>query len=288
LAMWVLLALTSAVSIACADAATKRYFSDANMWDTLVVRVVLTGFVMSPWVIMNTEPPSENIFWWWVLGLAVLDIIALFLYASAITRSPLSHTLPYLGLAPVFSAITSYFILGEQLTAAGIGGVLLVALGAYRLNCDDHEQGLLGPLRFLLLEKGPRYMLAVALIFGLTATLGKGALIYMPAEQFGPFYAMMLGLIVATMVVAKRRPVFAIVNQRPVASMIVSSAMSVMVLTHFLAMQLTEVSYMIAIKRTSAIFGLLLGAWLFKEANLGKNLFACAIMIAGVILIIVK
>ena len=285
LSNWIVLALVSAVSVASADAATKRYFSDVNIWDTLVVRVVLTGLVMSPWVAINTTLPSESAFWLWVGSLACLDMIALFLYSYAITTAPLSHTLPYLALAPVFSTVTSFLLLGEAISARGFAGILLVTLGAYRLNCDSHSAGLLGPFRFLVSENGPRLMLIVALIFGMTATLGKGALAYMPAQQFGPFYAMLLGAIVWVVLILQRRPVFKIIHTRPFAAMLVSGTMSLMVLSHFLAIQLVEVSYMIAVKRTSVIFGLLLGAWLFREANLRNNLIACAIMITGVALV---
>ena len=61
--------------------------------------------------------------------------------------------------------------------------------------------------------------------------------------------------------------------------------MGLMVLTHFLAIQHVEVAYMIAVKRTSLLFGMLYGAWLFREGGLGKNLVAGVIMLAGVYLI---
>ncbi|MEM7465740.1 MAG: EamA family transporter [Pseudomonadota bacterium] len=285
---WVVLALISAVSVAAADAATKRFFSDVDIWDTLVVRVVLTGLAMSPWVFANTQIPDSRVFWLWLACLACLDIIALFLYSRAITSAPLSHTLPYLGLAPAFSALTSFLLLGEEVSAQGLVGIVLVAAGAYRLNTDAHAEGALAPIRFLFKESGPRLMLMVAFIFGMTATLGKGALAFMPAEQFGPFYAFLLGSSVLGMMLVRRRPVFRIIHRRPVPAMMVSAAMSLMVLSHFLAIQLVEVSYMVAVKRTSVIFGLLLGAWLFKEKNLAGNLVASFVMILGVALIVAR
>ena len=147
---WTILALISAISIAGADAATKRFFSDVDIWDALIVRVVLTGIVMTPWVLTNVELPNANAFWLWVAVLAILDLMALFLYSYAITNAPLSHTLPYLGLAPVFSVLTSFALLGESISYQGIFGILLVSFGAYRLNCDAHDKGVLAPIRFLL------------------------------------------------------------------------------------------------------------------------------------------
>ena len=45
-----------------------------------------------------------------------------------------------------------------------------------------------------------------------------------------------------------------------------------MVITHFLALARVEVAYMIAVKRTSLVFGVLYGALLFGERRLAKSL----------------
>jgi drug/metabolite transporter (DMT)-like permease len=46
-----------------------------------------------------------------------------------------------------------------------------------------------------------------------------------------------------------------------------------------------EVAYMIAVKRTSLLFGILYGALLFGEKRLGLHLLAESFMVAGVALI---
>jgi uncharacterized membrane protein len=62
--------------------------------------------------------------------------------------------------------------------------------------------------------------------------------------------------------------------------------MGAMVVTHFYAIEHIEVAYMIAVKRISLLFGLLYGAWLFKETGLLKNLVAGMLMVLGVFLIV--
>ena len=61
--------------------------------------------------------------------------------------------------------------------------------------------------------------------------------------------------------------------------------MAIMVLAHFIAIERVEVAYMIAVKRTSMLFGLVYGALLFGETQLGRNLAAGVIMVGGVILL---
>ncbi|MCP4409304.1 MAG: hypothetical protein GY807_16435 [Gammaproteobacteria bacterium] len=55
----------------------------------------------------------------------------------------------------------------------------------------------------------------------------------------------------------------------------------------FIAIQGVEVAYMISVKRTSLLFGLLYGALLFSEPRLGHNLLAGSLMVSGVALLAV-
>jgi drug/metabolite transporter (DMT)-like permease len=61
--------------------------------------------------------------------------------------------------------------------------------------------------------------------------------------------------------------------------------MGAMVLAHFYAIAHVQVAYMIAVKRTSLLFGMIYGAWLFGESGIRRNLAAGALMVAGVYLI---
>jgi drug/metabolite transporter (DMT)-like permease len=63
--------------------------------------------------------------------------------------------------------------------------------------------------------------------------------------------------------------------------------MGVMIITHFMALARVEVAYMIAVKRTSLLFGILYGALLFRERNLGRHVLAGALMSAGVAVIVI-
>jgi drug/metabolite transporter (DMT)-like permease len=57
-----------------------------------------------------------------------------------------------------------------------------------------------------------------------------------------------------------------------------------MILAHVLAIVQTNVAYMIAIKRTSMLFGLAYGARWFGERQLAQRLAGMLVMLAGVAL----
>ncbi|MEQ8232887.1 MAG: DMT family transporter [Gammaproteobacteria bacterium] len=281
---WFALSLLSAFAFASADAATKRWFADVDVWDAVVVRFGLSGLLLAPALPVVWMMPADARFWLWVGALLPLDIAAIYLYARAIALAPLSHTLPYLAFTPVFTALTGWLLLGERVSPAGLVGVALVSGGAYALNLDAATWRVdkLAPLRFVLRERGPRLMLGVALIFSLTSTLGKGALAYMPPLAFGPFYGVLLGATACLVVLARRRRLGGVVVARPGGAAIVSIAMAVMMLAHFAAIAQVEAAYMIAVKRTSMLFGLVYGALLFGEHGLVRNLAAATVMVVGV------
>jgi drug/metabolite transporter (DMT)-like permease len=128
-------------------------------------------------------------------------------------------------------------------------------------------------------------MLGVAILYSFTSVGGKGAMQYMPPEQFGPFYFCILGIFTLLLLGSHRPATIQAIWRRPGATLVIGLLMGVMVMTHFLALEQIETAYMIAAKRTSLLFGILYGALLFKEQGLGLHLFAGGLMVAGVILI---
>jgi drug/metabolite transporter (DMT)-like permease len=286
---WLYLTLFSAFSLATADALTKRYLSHYPAGELVLVRFGVTAILLLPLLLIQTWPAMPAPFWGWVVALLPFEILAMWLYMKAIRQSPLTLTLPYLAFTPVFNTVTGYLLLGETVTLQGFSGIALVVCGAWLLNIDAMNNGsrlaVLAPFRSIASEQGSRLMLIVAALYSLTSVMGKGALQYVPAGFFGPFYFVLLG-VVASIVFARRdeRP-WQVLTRHPWAHLGVGLFMGLMVLTHFLAIQHVEVAYMIAVKRTSLLFGMLYGAWLFREHGLGRNLLAGMIMVAGVYLI---
>jgi drug/metabolite transporter (DMT)-like permease len=189
-------------------------------------------------------------------------------------------------------------VLGERVSPTGLAGVLLIVAGAWLLNVHqaqrDDWRTWLRPLGAIRWEAGARMMLGVALIYGLTSTLGKAAVLYLPAATFGALYFVMIGLIALPLLVLLPAngarlslPQFMLrVGRRAAAVLAVAVLNGAMVITHFLALRLTEVAYMIAVKRTSLLFGILYGALLFREPNLAIRAPGGLLMLAGVFVIL--
>ncbi|KXX66215.1 EamA family transporter [Marichromatium gracile] len=288
---WVSLSLLCALALASADAATKAWLGALSAAELALVRLTLSGVLLAP--LLADLPPLDTLapaFWGWLAALVPLEIAAMLLYMRAIRDHPLSLTLPYLAFTPVFVLLVAWLLLDETVSARGTFGVVLVVAGAWLLNVGHARardwRSWLRPLGAILEQRGARLMLAVAAIYALTATLGKGAMQYLPPAQFGAFYFALLG-VAALLVLALPSPRRLLALARhPWAVLAVAALTAVMVYTHFLAIAATEVAYMIALKRTSLLFGMLYGALCFGERGLRARLPAGVLMLAGAALVL--
>jgi drug/metabolite transporter (DMT)-like permease len=287
---WLSLSLVCAFSLASADAATKAWLRDYSARELSLVRLGVTGLVMAPLLTDlagAVELPMQ--FWAWVAALLPLEMSAMLLYMRAIRDHPLSLTLPYLAFTPVFVIVTGWLLLGERISPSGTLGILLVVTGAWLLNVQHaslrDSRSWVAPLKAIFREPGSRMMLAVALLYSLTSTMGKGAMQYMPPEQFGAFYFLLLGISAVVLFASGRPRILLHVWRRPRAVLAVSLLNAAMVYTHFLALELVEVAYMIAVKRTSLLFGMVYGAIFFGERRFALHALAGTLMLAGVFFI---
>jgi len=288
---WLALSLICAFSLASSDAASKHWLRSAGAREMIVVRLGLSGLLLAPWVLSIQLPPLPLPFWGWMAVLMPLEIVAMLMYMRAIRDYPLALTLPYLAFTPVLVVLSGWLVLDETVSPAGLAGIALVVTGSWLLNFEQTAcltpGAVLAPLRAIVVNRGSRLMLATAAIYAFTSVGGKAAMQWMPAPQFGAFYFTLLGAITLLLIAVTHPRSLKVGRFGALPLLIVSGFMVIMVITHFMALSGTEAAYMIAVKRTSLLFGMLYGAALFGERQLGRHLFAGLLMLAGVVAIAV-
>jgi len=287
---WITLTLLSAFFLATADTLSKRYLSHYRPGELVLVRFGVSGALLLPLLLWQPWPPLSATFWGWIAISLPLELIAMWLYMLAIRDSPLSLTLPYLAFTPVFNTLTGYLLLGETVSRRGFAGILLVVFGAWLLNLNSAQRGgtlaLLAPFRAITRERGSRLMLLVAAIYSLTSVTSKGAMLQVTPGFFGPFYFVLLGSASVVVFASRDLSSWRALTRHSVAHLGIGLFMAAMVVAHFYAIAHIEVAYMVAVKRTSLLFGMLYGAWLFGETGLQKKLVAGSLMVTGVLLIV--
>lgn len=282
--VWVFFAIATALSLSTADALSKRALRNT---DDLVVVWVREGYAL-PFLavafLFVPVPKLDATFWLTVVSLLPLEIIALILYIKAIRLSPLSVTVPFLALSPVFIIFIAFVFLGEMPDRSGILGIVLITIGAYTLNVSASKQGVFGPVKAVVKEPGSMLMLVVAVIYSVTSTLGKIAVQHSSPVFFGFFYPFTLTVVLTVYLGARGK--LGYVFSKPATFIPIGLCTSAMIITHFIAISMTQVAYMIAVKRTSLIFSVIYGWLIFKEEKIKERLLGSALMLAGVVMIL--
>lgn len=282
---WVWLSLVAAFTLATSDALTKRALAFHDEYVVAWLRLVFSLPLLLIIFLFIPVPKLDKEFYTAFALSLPLEIASIILYIKALRLSPLSLTLPFLALTPVFLIIVSFIMLGERVSFAGVMGILFISAGSYTLNISKIKEGIFAPLRAITKEKGSVLMIAVALIYSFTSSLGKMAIKHSSPLFFGITYYAALAILFTPIVLYKRKS-GKIEGRTILAVTLPGIFYSLMVISHMIAISLAHVAYVITIKRMSLIIGVLYGYFFFKEKNIRERLFGAMLMFIGFVMIV--
>jgi uncharacterized membrane protein len=285
--IWLAFAILTAFFESLKEVLSKH---SLNQLDTYVVgwaSMMFTALFLLPVVWIAHPPPLGPQFGLALLCGGSLNVLAFTLYIKAIKASDLSLTVPMVTLTPLFLLVTSPLILQESASTADVIGIGLIVCGSYVLNLNARSQGYFAPIRALFREPGTRLMFLVAFIWSFTSTFDKiGVQNSSPIFwAFALFTFLAIGMLPIALI--KSRPhLFQIkYNLRILSCIGLFTAISVAF--QMMAVNLTLLTNVIAIKRCSALMSVYLGHLIFKEKGLQERLLGAAIMVTGVIVMTV-
>lgn len=293
---WVALAFTSAVLLAASDALAKRSLEGDDEYFVAGFRLLFSLPLLVITLFFIPVPRLDADFYTAYCIALPIEAVTVVLYIKALKESPLSLTMPFLALTPVFLIFFSYVLLGEKVSLTGAAGILLIAVGSYLLNISRVKEGLCQPFRAITKEKGAVYMIIVALLYSITSSMGKMAIEHSSALFFGSVYFIGLNLVYlpygltrgltrdSTGRGASLREYIASGRYR--RQIVPGIFYAVMVLTHMTAMKLTKVAYMVSVKRSSLLISILFGYLFFREDNIRDRFFGALLMFAGFVLVV--
>jgi uncharacterized membrane protein len=226
---------------------------------------------------------------------AVTFTIASLLYVRAVTLSPLSLTIPYLGFTPVVSAAVALGVLREIPSSTGLIGILLVVIGAVALHTGENEtvRSLLSaPFR----EPGSWRMLLVAIIWGTTTSLDKIAIRH-GSEALLAFTLTAVSSVILVgwkvlnpwVGLASAGSTTRWSNRKTLLLLLVSALVAgLAVLCQFFAYRELLVAYVETIKRAGGLLSVLIGVTIFREVGWKNRLPAATLMVVGIVLILLR
>ena len=287
--LWVPVTLCCAFSLATSDALTKKVLAARhNEYLTAWVRLLIMVPPLAVLLLANPVPQLKAEFFTAVLTALPIELLALILYFKALKLSPLGLTVPFLALTPVFLIVIPYLLLGECITLAGGAGIVLIAAGSYTLNLRRRSSGLLAPFRSIFRERGSLCMIGVAVIYAFTATLGKKAINCSSPLFIAGLYPILLFACLTPIALWKGRHELRLPGGSGIFRAVLLPALFSLgeTILGFIALGLTNVAYMVAVKRLSLLMGIIYGHVLFREEGLRERLAGGGLMVAGVALIV--
>ena len=171
----------------------------------------------------------------------------------------------------------------------GGAGIALIALGGYTLNLSALRAGFLEPFRAIARERGSLFMLIIALIYSMTSAFGKIGVDHSSAPFFGATYFCALAVCMLPIIARRsgKGRFFELLRSNVRIALLPALFDATATLSHFYAVSMSNVAYMIAVKRTSLLFGVLYGFLLFGERNIRERLLGAVLMFIGFVLIAV-
>ncbi|OPY64577.1 MAG: EamA-like transporter family protein [Syntrophorhabdus sp. PtaU1.Bin050] len=286
--IWVFWALMSAFTTATNDALTKHVLKKHDEYLIAWLRLSCALPFLLPLLFFVPIPVPDQTFFLAYIAAIPLEVAAIVLYVKALKLSPLGLTVPFLSLTPIFLIVVPYAILKETVSITGTIGVVLIGGGSYILNVKGARKGIIEPLRMIVREKGSLCMIAVALIYSLTATLGKVAIEHSSPIFFAVFYTTGLALALGPLALYKNRGSLKKQSLRTAlkAAILPGICHSTATISHMIAISLTQVAYMISVKRLSLLIGVIYGYIFFNESNFADKFLGAFIMFTGFVLIV--
>lgn len=284
--IWAILSILSGFSAATSDALLKKHLVKTNTMLVVWSRFAFASLFLLLLLPFVGIPKLDAVFWIIALILVPFEIVALFLYVKAVQQSPLSLILPLLAFTPIFLIPISFVLLGELPSVMGIFGIVLIVAGSYVLNFSHIGKGIFDPFKELFRNKGSLMMLAVAFIYSITSAISKIAVQRSNALFFSIFYTILILIVLSAFIFNELTRNFNGIKNNIKGFAYSGFFYGLMIWFHFVALSLVIVPYMIALKRTSSIFGVAYGWLIFKERNIAERMTGTLIMVFGVILIL--
>ena len=289
--IWCLFAILAGFFVALSDALNKKYLSSVGYPYMVIARTLGSFPFLFPIFLFLTHHYNGSSYFSFqfvsnVSLLLILEITATILYMKGIKVSPLSLTLPFLSFTPIFIILTGYVLLGEKISKEGALGIILVVAGSYCINFPSIKEGFLAPIKAIKKEKGSFLLLQVAFIYSITSVLGKKGLLLSNPLWFASFYFSILAIVSTLSIkILYRIKLWEFIKKYYKAILVIGLTQGLMCYCHMIALSQIETAYMIALKRTSILFAVILGYLMFKETYFLIRFFAVILMLVGILII---
>lgn len=283
--LWILLCIIGGFSKSMTDLTMKKVMQSTDMLVATWARYVFVlPVALLAFFFFSGIPQLLPGFFFGMTLIAIIEIAAVLLYMYAIKVSDLSLVIPMLGLTPMFIILTGYLILGETVSALGLVGLVMIFLGTYIVGIKSLNS-FLDPIKALFKDKGARAMIMVAMLFSILPVMQKYT-----AERSDMYFIYILmvfiALIVFSVILKVKKADISPIKKNLLPLSVFGVFGFLEFITVFIAFDLINVSYALAVKRTSILFSAVFGFLIFKEKNIQNRLAGAVLVFMGILVLV--
>lgn len=253
-------------------------------WMFIASSLLMNGLL--PFMAQPFPSPSAHTLWL-ALGGAVCFVLYHLFNGVAYRQGDLSLTYPLAQTSMVYVPLWGLWLLHEQLTAAGIGGILCVVAGAYCVQLPRFSWAMVLRPLFNLRHGSVRAALAAGFIYSIGSIIDKTGVNYYHPFYFTYLLVMMMVVVMSLNLCRRRYRGRVLAEWRRNKRLILYSGP--VMLGSFISfrygLSLAPVSYAVPVRQVNVLFGVLIGILFLGESCGRVRISAALLILTGVVLI---
>ncbi|MFC1741221.1 GRP family sugar transporter [Nanoarchaeota archaeon] len=287
---WFVFVLFSALFFGTRQVVAKKALMYEHATEHLSATCLVT-FLFTLFFLPKMSFDYSAYMWLLIFMKGLLLTVGWMLGAKALRHLEISYVTPLTNLSPVFLLIFAFFILKEVPSALQYAGVALLVLGAYWLQADHHFSSLIRPWH-IFRNKYSIFMLIALFFYALCAVIDKLVLQEVDPYTFLSATYFFLAFNYLTIQFVKYdglKDIKHAFSHEKYLIIIVALLLIFADIFYYMAVALpgAMVSLIIPIKRLSTLVATIIGGRMFHDHNLPQRIVACAVMVAGVVLVVI-
>lgn len=289
---WFVYAVLAAFMASLASVIEKRALSRVHSTDFSLIVALFIAICSIPFFFVL---PHDTLTAGVLVTIYATSLLASFAFlevTKGIRHMEISSSAPLFLLSPFLTALVAYIVLGEALTNAQLIGMGLLALGTYILQTKNMRDGS-GFLAHFFGDKYSRLILLGLCFYALTSTIDRQILgtwhvppmLYVGLMHYCIFFNFLL-----LFVYQKRNltHIPAVIRDAWRPLVLVALFTLGYRMAYSMAVSISAVALVIAIKRSSSLFTTVIGGQLFHDHAILRKAIACSVMLLGVALMALR
>jgi drug/metabolite transporter (DMT)-like permease len=204
--------------------------------------------------------------------------------AGGYRSGDLSVIYPLTTMAPALVPLWGAIFLGERLAVAGFAGIGLIIFGAYVIQFKSASWSAMAD-PFRRLDRSVAFALGAAFFYSVGAVFDKAGISHTDPLIWSYLLIACMALLESLFAMGMRMNYWKFTREHWKSAVGMALILLASILTYRYGLKVTEVSYATSVRQVNALFGVLIGIFIFRARLGGLRRAAALVMVGGVVVI---